>query len=456
MLNVGDKIKLNIKRLGINGEGIAYYNKTVVFVDGAIPGEFCELEITDIKEKSINAKLVNVLEKSNDRVEPKCRYYGRCAGCQVMHIDYNKMCEYKRDLIIEAINKYTKINYRKFEIKPTIKMSSPFNYRYKSQLPVRDFSGKATVGIYSTDGKEIVYIDSCMNQADDVNRINTEVLKYVDELNISPYLEKYRRGDLKHIVVRVSHSSKEAQVTLVVHDKTPKIFELAKKVINIPGVVSVYESINEDNKDANIFGDNLKLLEGKETIRESIGRYKFELMPNAFFQLNPYQTENLYELALKAAKLSHKEVVLDAFCGVGTIGIYLSSLAKEVIGIESIKEAVDNANNNAKINKIKNASFICGDVLDKLKTIDKVFDVIVCDPPRTGLGKNLCEAFINTNAKRIVYISCNPATLAKDLDVLSKSYNINYIQPVDMFPNTAHVETVCSLSQKKFKNKSSL
>lgn len=448
MLNVGDNIEVTIKRLGINGEGIGYYNRLVVFVAGAIPGEKCVVEITDSREKMAYAKLVSLKNTSPDRVEAKCKYYGRCGGCSCMHIEYQKMAEYKRKSVIEAIERYTDLNPRSFEIKPTVVMESPFGYRYKSQLPVRDFNGKATVGLYSVDSKEVVYIDSCMNHADSINNINKKILEYVDSLNVTPYVEYYRRGELKHIVTRVSHLTGEAQVTLVTHSKTPKIFELAKKVITIPNVVSVYESINEDNKDGEIFGDNLKLLEGKKTIMEGIGKYKFELMPNAFFQLNPSQTEKLYELALKAAKLSFKETVLDAFCGVGTIGLYLSHNAKEVIGIESNKEAVDNANNNAVINRVKNARFICGDVKEELKKLDTAFDVIVCDPPRTGLGSDLCESFLESNAKRIVYISCNPATLAKDLNILTTKYNVKYIQPLDMFPNTPHCESICQLSLK--------
>lgn len=448
MLNVGDKIVVDIKRLGINAEGIAYYNRLAVFIPGAIPGELCEVEITEVREKMALAKLVEVRRASDSRVEPKCKYFGRCGGCQAMHIDYKKMGELKRKLVIEAIERYTDLNPRSFEIKPTVIMSSPYNYRYKSQLPVRDFSGKATVGLYSVDSKEVIYIDSCMNQADAINTINKKILEYVDELNVSPYYEKYRRGELKHIVVRVSHKTHEAQVTLVTHEKTPKIFELAKRVINIPGVVSVYESFNDSNKDGLIFGDEIKLLEGKKTIVEGIGKYKFELLPNAFFQLNPSQTEKLYEIVLKSAKLSFKETVLDAFCGAGTIGLYLSHNAKEVVGIEQNKEAVENAKANAKMNKVSNASFYCGDVNDVLSGLDKTFDVVVCDPPRTGLGADLCETLLGVGAKRLIYVSCNPATLAKDLNILSRDYNVNSITPLDMFPNTSLVESITVLTKK--------
>lgn len=214
----------------------------------------------------------------------------------------------------------------------------------------------------------------------------------MDELNVVPYLDRFKRGEVKYIVTRVSHKSLEAQVTLVTFEKTPKIFELAKKILDLEHVVSVYESLNDSDKDGTIFGENIKLLEGKETIIETIGNYKFNLLPNAFFQLNPVQTEVLYEVIKKCCKLSFKENVLDLYCGVGTIGLYLSKLAKEVKGIEYNNEAVTNANENTRINKVKNASFYQGDVNVVLPTlIEEGFNpgVIVCDPPRTGLGSDV-------------------------------------------------------------------
>ena len=290
-----------------------------------------------------------------------------------------------------------------------------------------------------------------MNQADQINNINKKILALMDKLNVVPYIEKYKRGEVKYIVTRVSHFNKEAQVTFVIGEKTPKIKELAKEVIKIDSVVSVFESFADGEGDSLIFGSDIKLLEGKKTILESIGKYKFELLPTAFFQLNPIQTEVLYEHVLKACKLSFKERVLDAYCGVGTIGIYLAHNASEVIGIEYNKEAVENANNNAQLNKIKNAKFLQGDVVELLPHMIKEgnqFDVIVADPPRVGLGAELCEAILESGAKRFIYVSCNPATLAKDLNILTKKYNVNSIEPFDMFPNTSHVEAICVLSLK--------
>ncbi|MCR5706629.1 MAG: 23S rRNA (uracil(1939)-C(5))-methyltransferase RlmD, partial [Acholeplasmatales bacterium] len=352
MLNVSDKITVEIKRLGINGEGIGYYNRLAIFIPGAIPGERCDVEITSVSEKMAYAKVLDIKNASRDRCEPKCKYYSRCGGCNTMHINYEKMGEYKRDRVIESITRYTDLNPRSFEIKKTVLMKSPYGYRFKASLPVRKFNDNATVGLYSVDGKEVIYIDGCMNQADQINNINKKILALMDKLNVVPYIEKYKRGEVKYIVTRVSHFNKEAQVTFVIGEKTPKILELAKEVIKIEGVVSVFESFADGEGDSLIFGSDIKLLEGKKTILESIGKYKFELLPTAFFQLNPIQTEVLYEHVLKACKLSFKERVLDAYCGVGTIGIYLAHNSSEVVGIEYNKEAVENANNNAKLNKI--------------------------------------------------------------------------------------------------------
>ena len=449
MLNVGDNISVEIKRLGINGEGIGYYNRLAIFIPGGIPGERCDVEITSVSEKMAYAKIIDIKNVSKDRCEPKCKYYNRCGGCNTMHINYNKMGDFKRDRVIESITRYTDLNPRSFEVKKTVLMQNPYNYRYKASLPVRKFNDNATVGLYSVDGKEVIYIDGCMNQADQINNINKKILALMDKLNVVPYIEKYKRGEVKYIVTRVSHFNKEAQVTFVIGEKTPKIKELAKEVIKIDSVVSVFESFADGEGDSLIFGSDIKLLEGKKTILENIGKYKFELLPTAFFQLNPIQTEVLYEHVLKACKLSFKERVLDAYCGVGTIGIYLAHNASEVIGIEYNKEAVENANNNAQLNKIKNAKFLQGDVVELLPHMIKdgeAFDVIVADPPRVGLGSELCEAILESGAKRFIYVSCNPATLAKDLNILTKKYNVNSIEPFDMFPNTSHVETVALLT----------
>lgn len=317
-LRVNDEVILDIKRLGINGEGIAYYKKLAIFVKGAIPGEGVNVRITDVKKNMAFGEVIEFKHKSEYRCDVKCPYFEKCGGCQTLHIDYNKMLEFKRDLIIEAINRYTKLNPRSFEIKPTIPSDNQFGYRNKSSLPLKVVKGSTTVGLIQPNSNVVIGIDSCLNHNEIVNRINKEVCKLIDECHISIYDPKENKGILKNIVVRVSHFNNEAQVTYIVTDKKANLKELAKKTMSVSNVVSVYMSLNNED-DILLFGQTKKL-EGKDTILEKIGKYKFELCPDTFFQLNPLQTEKLYEEVRKASKLSLKETVLDLYCGVGTIG----------------------------------------------------------------------------------------------------------------------------------------
>lgn len=448
-LKENDEVIVDIKRLGINGEGIAFYKKLAVFVDNALPGEGVNVKITKMLNKMAYASVLDYKHKSEFRCEPKCVHYETCGACQTMHCDYEKMLEYKRELVVEAISRYTKLNPRSFEIKKTIGMSNPYGYRYKSSLPLKTLNGKTKVGLIKPDTNVVTTIDNCLNQNEIVNKINNEICKLIDEQKIEVYDPKENKGILKYVVVRVSHYTKEAQVTLVVTKKGFNLKKLASSIMKIEHVVSVFESVN-DGSDVSIFGLTSKL-EGKDTILENIGAYKFELGPDTFFQLNPVQTENLYEVIKKVSKLSHKETVLDLYCGVGTIGIYLSKLAKKVIGVEANEVSIENAKTNAVINKVSNAFFYAGrvdEILPKLIRENNI-DILVCDPPRTGLEEYVCKTILKSDIKKLVYVSCNPATLAKDIDILSSKYNVKSIQPVDMFPGTSHVESITLLELKK-------
>ena len=452
-LKEGQEVIVDIKRLGINGEGIAYYKKLAIFVNDAIPGEGINVKITKILDKMAFAEIVDYKHKSLDRVEPMCPFYKECGGCQTMHIEYNKMCDYKRDAVVEAITRYTKLNARSFEIKKTFGMSNPYNYRYKSQLTASSQFDKLGLGLIKPNSNKVTIIDSCQTQAELVNKINQEVVEILNKYSFTPYDPKTQKGDIRNVVVRVSHYNQEAQVTLVyAYNKLDaKLRKVAKDIIKIEHVVSVAKSYHDTFDDGLIIQKECVVLEGKKTITETIGKYKFELSPESFFQLNPVQTENLYDFVMKAAKLSRKENVLDLYCGAGTIGIYMSKMANKIIGVEVNSKAVENAIENAKRNNVKNAEYYAGtvyEVLPQLAQKNINVDVLVCDPPRMGLGRDVCKMILDNEFKRVVYVSCNPATLAKDLDLLSKKYNVKYIQPVDMFPNTSHVESVALLSLK--------
>jgi len=452
-LKEGQEVIVDIKRLGINGEGIAFYKKLAVFVNNAIPGEGVNVRITKILNKMAFAEVVNFKHSSDDRVIAKCPFYNECGGCQTMHIKYDKMCDYKRELVKEAIDRYTKLNSKSFEIKKTFGMVNPFNYRFKSQLTATSFNDKISLGLIKPNSNRVTVIDNCLTQNEIVNDINNKVVELLNKYSLTAYDPKTLKGDIRNVVVRVSHYNLEAQVTIVYAYKRldGKLAKLAKDIMKIEHVVSVAKTYHDTYDDGLIIQKECVILEGKETITETIGKFKFELSPESFFQLNPVQTENLYEFALKAAKLSHKENILDLYCGAGTIGIYMSKMANKIIGVELNEAAVKNAILNAKLNKVKNAEFYAGSVNQVLPQLAKKninIDVLVCDPPRMGLGREVCKTILDNEFKRVVYISCNPATLAKDLDLLSKKYNVNYIQPVDMFPFTSHVETVCLLTKK--------
>lgn len=443
-----DSFILDIKRLGINGEGIGFYNRMTTFVENAIPGEGHLVEVTDVKNKMVFAKSIEIKHSSSDRRVPSCPYYEECGGCNVSHISYEKMLEFKRDLVIEAITRYTKLNPRSFEIRKTVPSLEQFGYRNRSQLTIQKINDEYTVSMLKAKSNHLVPIQECKIQKPIINQINQKVMVYAKELGISVYLPKFNRGVLKYLVAR-ANAQNEVLVCLICAEKNNKIKELAKKIILIPEVKGVYESFNTSKKEGVFFGEETNLLEGMPYIIEQIGTIKYKLYPNTFFQLNTAQAKNVFDLVLKACKLSRKERVLDAYCGVGAIGLYLANMAKEVVGIEYNKDSVVAANENAKLNKIQNAKFYQGDaamLLPAMITKGETFDVVVVDPPRTGLGKELIDTLLKTEVKKVVYVSCNPATLAKDIEKLSARYKVNSITPLDMFPQTALVENVVQLT----------
>jgi len=448
---IGDEFILDIKRLGINGEGIGFYNKKAVFVDNAIPGEGVNVKVIESTDKMLKAKVLEYKNKSENRINPVCPKYGSCGGCNTMHIKYEYMLKLKKDILVEAITRYTKLNPKSFEISDTVP-SKEFNYRNRSQLGLRSDDDKVSLCMTMANSNIQVSIDDCYVQDKVINRINNDICKLIEDNNISIYSYKENKGILRYVTIRVNKKG-DALVDLVLFDDDKIVDILASKILKIDNVKGVYKSINRSLKSGSeIVGDNLTLLCGKEYIVEEVGKIKYMIYPDTFFQLNTIQAEKMAEIVLKKAKLSFKERVLDAYSGIGFLGLYLAHNSKEVVGIEYNNNSVKLANMNAKMNKINNAKFYQGDSSELLKKMiddGDTFDVIVVDPPRTGLDQKFMNSLIKANAKRIIYVSCNPATLAKNLDFLSQYYNVNSITPLDFFPNTALVESVVSLVLKK-------
>ncbi|WP_066369528.1 23S rRNA (uracil(1939)-C(5))-methyltransferase RlmD [Neobacillus fumarioli] len=443
---------LTIKRLGINGEGVGYFKKQVVFVPGALPGEEVVVEATKIHPKFAEAKIKKIRRPSPYRVKPICPVYAQCGGCQLQHLQYDQQLKEKRDIVIQALERHTKLPVGQLDIRETIGMEDPWGYRNKSSFQVGEKDGKVLAGLYGLNSHRLIHIDQCAVQHSQTNEATAIVRQILEELQIPIYHEKTRKGIIRTIVTRVGVQTGELQVVLITSQKElPKkellIAEIQKR---LPNVKSIVQNINGE-KTSLIFGEETLKLAGEEYIQEKLGDLQFELSARTFFQLNPVQTVKLYNEVKKAAQLTGKEKVVDAYCGVGTIGLWLADQAAEVRGMDVIPESIEDAKKNAKRHGFTNTKYVPGKAEEVLpKWVKKGWqpDVIVVDPPRTGLDRQLIQTILQVTPAKLIYVSCNPSTLAKDIQDLSSKYEVSYIQPVDMFPQTAHVEC-CSLLIRK-------
>lgn len=452
-LQQGQTFPLTIKRLGINGEGVGYFKRQVVFVQGALPGEEVVVEATKIMPKFSEAKVKKIRKASPFRVKAPCPIYEQCGGCQLQHLAYDQQLREKRDIVIQSLERHTKLKIENLDIRPTIGMEDPWNYRNKSQFQIgQQKNGKVIAGLYGIDSHRLVPIQNCMVQHPLTNKVSEEVRNILEELNVPIYDERTQKGIVRTIVTRAGFQSGEVQVVLITTQKeVPRKKQIMAEIQSrLPEVKSLVQNIN-GNKTSLIFGEKTIHLRGEEVIQETLGDLNFELSARAFFQLNPTQTIKLYDEVKKAANLTGKEKIADAYCGVGTIGLWLADGASEVRGMDTIDAAIIDAQKNADKHGIKNATYVTGTAEHWLpKWVEEGWrpDVVVVDPPRTGCDQKLLNAIKKVKPKKFIYVSCNPSTLAKDIDYLSKDYKVEYLQPVDMFPHTAHVECVVELVLK--------
>lgn len=452
-MEVGQKFPLTIKRLGINGEGVGFYKRNVVFVKGALPGEEVTVKLTKVQNKFAEAEILNIRRASEDRVEPPCSVYAECGGCQLQHMTYEAQLRNKRDIVMQALEKYLPEQAGKLEVRPTLGMDNPWNYRNKSSFQVRKEGKRVYAGLFAEGSHELININDCLVQHPLTSKITVGVRKILQKLGITIYDGKNLNGLVRTIVVRTGIQTGETQVCLVTtRNELPHKEELIDRIKKIdPSIVSITQNVNRE-KSSLIFGEETFVLDGHEGISEKLGEYAFDLSTRAFFQLNPEQTVLLYDEIKKAADLTGKENVVDAYCGVGTIGMWLAKGAREVRGMDNVDEAIDDAKYNARSNQgLQHVRFFPGTAekwLFRWAREGYKPDVISVDPPRTGLEPGFIKTLLKLEPKRVVYTSCNPSTLAKDLQQLSKKYTIEYIQPVDMFPQTAHVECITKLTLK--------
>ncbi|MGM7636792.1 23S rRNA (uracil(1939)-C(5))-methyltransferase RlmD [Bacillus sp. Hm123] len=442
---------LTIKRIGINGEGVGYFKRQVVFVPGALSGEEVVVEATKVHPKFAEGRIKKIRKASPHRTTPPCPVYEQCGGCQLQHLSYDQQLKEKRDILIQSLERHTKLNIESLNIRETIGMDNPWNYRNKSQFQVGKKDGKVVAGLYSLNSHKLIDIPDCNVQQPAINHVLTTVKNILQDVNVSIYDEKKKQGAVKTIVTRVGIATGQIQVVLITAtNELPKkaliVDEIQKR---LPEVTSIMHNINP-KKTSLIFGDQTVTLAGQETIEEQLEDYTYELSARAFFQLNPVQTTKLYNEVKQAAALTGTEKIVDAYCGSGTIGLWVGKEAAEIRGMDVIAESINDARKNAKTYNT-NAVYEVGTAEEWLpKWLKQGWkpDVVIVDPPRTGCDQKFLDTLKKIKPKRFIYVSCNPSTLAKDINQLSGMYDVEYIQSVDMFPMTAHVEAVAKLVLK--------
>ena len=426
------------------GRGVVKYGKDVAFVDGLFPNEEADIEILYHRAGVYYGKVKKLFKLSNDRIQPKCKICTACGGCQYQQIKYEAQLKFKTNRVKNAIKRIAHLDTK---VNPCIGAKNPYHYRNKIQVPyAKDRKGNIVYGFYRENSHEIIPTKECMIEDKRAASILWDVKELAKQFNISIYNEDNGKGILRYVLIRTSYHYPEVMVVLVT------------SIMNFPGqrnfvdaliklhseITTVVENVNSRHTNV-ILGPKEKVLYGPGFIKDSICDLTFEISPSSFFQVNPEQVEVLYKTALSLINIEKNQIVLDAYSGVGTIGLIASKNAEKVIAVEIVKDAVNNAIENAKRNNVKNIEFHCGDAGEFISNYDGRLDIVIMDPPRKGSDEKFLSTLINARPSQIIYVSCDPETLARDLAYLSSTYDVTYIQPVDMFPMTSHVETIVGL-----------
>ncbi|WP_321828493.1 23S rRNA (uracil(1939)-C(5))-methyltransferase RlmD [Bacillus paralicheniformis] len=431
------------------GAGVAKVDGFPIFVPNALPEEKAQIKVTRVKKGFAFGRLIDLKEESRFRTDAPCPIYKQCGGCQLQHINYEGQLLYKQKQVKDVLERIGKLDLSRITVHPTLGMEDPWNYRNKAQVPVGEREGGLIAGFYQQRSHEIIDMNECLIQQSENDRVVQAIKEICGKYGIKAYNEERHKGWLRHIMVRYGAVTGEMMVVFIT--RTNDFPHKAKIVEEItaafPHVKSIVQNINPKKTNV-IFGDETTVIWGEEYIYDTIGEIKFAISARSFYQVNPEQTKVLYDKALEYAELNGEETVIDAYCGIGTISLFLAKQAKKVYGVEIVPEAIEDAKRNAELNDIENAEFAVGEaetVIPKWYEEGIKADTLVVDPPRKGCDEALLRTILEMKPKRVVYVSCNPGTLARDLRVLEDGgYETLEVQPVDMFPHTSHVEC-CAL-----------
>lgn len=460
-----DEVVIDIIGMNHDGEGVGRVEGYTLFAAGALPGEKARVKVLKTKKQYGYAKLLDVVEASPDRVAAPCPIYDKCGGCQLQHLSYDAQLAWKRQHVVDVLERIGKLRVaggapgagapggdHAVVVRPTIGMAAPWRYRNKAQVPVGVIDGALVGGFYARGSHRIIDMETCLIQHESNDDVISRVKAIGRRLGITAYDEETGQGLLRHVVVKVGFRTGEMMLVLVTNgDRIPREDEwIAAIREELPAVVSICQNVNTRQTNV-IFGDVTRVLWGREVIYDYIGDVKFAISARSFYQVNPIQTEVLYGKTVEYAGLTGQETVIDAYCGIGTISLFLAQHAKRVYGVEIVKEAIEDARVNAKLNGMNHVTFEVGaseDVIPAWKEQGIEADVIVVDPPRKGCDPHLLDTIIKMKPERVVYVSCNPATLARDLRILEDGgYRTVEVTPVDMFPHTVHVECVIGMQR---------
>lgn len=445
------KLSVTFEDMTHEGNGVGKRDGYPIFVPYGLPGERAEVKVIKVKKNFAIGKLLRIEEASPDRVDPPCNVYYQCGGCQLQHMRYSLQTDMKRTQVVNALQKIGHIDHA--PVFETIGMDDPWRYRNKVQIPVAAKEDGLITGFYRKKSHDIIEgMDRCIITSEVNDRMVEAVRSIAERLGIPAYDEKTHRGVLRHIMVRTGEATNETMIVLVTRTKVlPNKKALIQALRDTyPNVTSIMQSINQERTNV-ILGKEIHCLWGEAYIYDQIGNIKFAISAKSFYQVNPSQTKKLYDKTLEFAELTGSETVIDAYCGIGTISLFLAQQAKKVYGVEVVPDAITDAKANAQLNHIENVDFFVGQaekVMPWWTTQGLKPDVIVVDPPRKGCDQALLEAMLSMKPDRIVYVSCNPSTLARDLRILEDGgYQTKKVQPVDMFPQTNHVECVVLMSR---------